>query len=208
MKRFRALLVLATAAAACWAAVALATPSQGQTSSILAIGSLTGINVPYNTGLDVKADGITWNGRTYGADQLPEFLKTLQADGVTSLGEWLELHPVVEGKFGLMPAEVLQSPEIVTQQTTFAPGGYSGWHSHPGYLTATVVAGQVVRYAPDCTSQTFGAGQSFYETAAVPFTVKNETSSNAVVLVTFVAPGGTPKTGLRLDADQPATCNQ
>jgi quercetin dioxygenase-like cupin family protein len=139
---------------------------------------------------------------------LPEFLKGLRAAGVTNLGEWLDLHPVVSAKFGMVPVGVLQSPEVVTQQATFAPGGYSGWHSHPGYLTGTVVSGQVVRYASDCTSETFSAGQTFYETAAQAFTVKNEGSVNAVVEVTFVVPGGTPKTGLRVEAAQPSTCTQ
>jgi hypothetical protein len=73
-------------------------------------------------------------------------------------------------------------------------------------VTGTVISGQVVRYAPDCTSQTFAAGQTFYETSAEPFVVKNEGSVTASVMVTLVVPTGTPKTGLRLDAAQPATC--
>ena len=109
----------------------------------------------------------------------------------------------------MTPVGLLDSPEVVTQQTTFAPGAESGWHSHPGYLTATVVSGQVVRYGSDCSSQTFNAGQSFYETGAKAFIVKNvSTTDPAVVLVTFVAPGGTPTTGLRIDEPQPTTCSQ
>lgn len=203
----RLILVLAVGGAAVWAAVALATPGQGQTSSILSLGSLQG-DVAYNTGLTTLADGIAWAGKKYSADQLPEFLRGLRAAGVTSLGEWLDLHPAVAAKFGMMPVGLLDSPEVVTQQATFAPGGYSGWHVHPGYLTGTVVSGQVVRYATDCSSQTFGPGQTFYETSAKPFTVKNQGTVPAVVMVTFVVPGGTPKTGLRIEAAQPPDCNQ
>jgi quercetin dioxygenase-like cupin family protein len=205
MKRF--IILLVTGGAAVWAAVAFATPSTGQTSTILSLGSLQG-DVAYNTGLPTSTTGLTWNGRQFSASQLPEFLKGLRAAGVTNLGEWLELHPAVAAKFGMLPVGVLQSPEVVTQQTTFAPGASSGWHEHPGYLTATVISGQVVRYATDCSSQTYAAGQTFYETSAQPFTVKNPGSVNAVVLVTFVVPGGTPKTGLRLDVAQPSTCSQ
>jgi quercetin dioxygenase-like cupin family protein len=115
---------------------------------------------------------------------------------------------VVAAEFGMMPVGLLHAPEIVTQQATFSPGGYSGWHSHPGYLTGTVVSGQIVRYATDCSAQTFGPGQTFYETSARPFTVKNEGSVNAVVLVTFVVPGGTPKSGLRIEATQPPNCDK
>jgi len=203
----RLILVLAVGAAAVWAAVALATPGQGQTSTILSLGSLQG-DVAYNTGLATQARGLTWNGRQYSADQLPEFLRALRTAGVTNLGDWLDLHPAVAAKFGMMPVGLLHSPEVVTQQATFTPGGYSGWHIHPGYVTGTVVSGQVVRYAPDCSSQTFSAGQTFYETSAEPFTVKNEGSVNAVVMVTLVVPGGTPKTGLRIEAAQPPNCNQ
>lgn len=203
----RLILVLVVGGAAVWAAVALATPGQGQTSTILSLGSLQG-DVAFNTGVAAQASGLTWNGRKYSADQLPEFLKGLRAAGVTNLGDWLELHPSVAAKFGMMPVGVLHSPEVVTQQATFAPGGYSGWHVHPGYLTGTVVSGQVVRYAPDCSSQTFGAGQTFYETSALPFTVRNEGSVNAVVMVALVVPGGTPKTGLRIEAAQPPSCSK
>ena len=203
----RLILALVVCGAVVWVAVAVATPGQGQTSAILSIGSLQG-DVAYNTGLAAQANGLTWNGKQYAADQLPEFLKGLRAAGVTNLGEWLDLHPVVSAKFGMVPVGMLHSPEVVTQQATFAPGGSSGWHLHPGYLTGTVVSGQVVRYGTDCSSHTFNAGDTFYETSAQPFTVKNTGSVNAVVLVTFVVPGGTPKTGLRIEANQPPNCNQ
>jgi quercetin dioxygenase-like cupin family protein len=201
----RLIVVLALAGAAVWAAVAVATPGQGQANSILSVGALQA-DLAYNTGIKAEATGLTWQGKEYGADQLPEFLKRLRSAGVTNLGEWLNLHPAISAKFGMTPVGLLHSPEVVVQQAKFAPGAFSGWHVHPGYLTGTVVSGQVVRYRPDCTSETFSAGQSFYETAATPFTVKNESKADAVVLVTFVVPGGTPTTGLRVDRPQPASC--
>jgi quercetin dioxygenase-like cupin family protein len=201
----RLIVVVVLAAAAVWAAVAVATPGSGQTSSIMSIGSLQA-DLAYNTGITAEANGLTWQGKDYGADRLPEFLMRLRSAGVTNLGEWLNLHPMISAKFGLVPVGLLHSPEVVVQQAKFAPGAYSGWHVHPGYLTATVVSGQVVRYRPDCTSETFSAGQSFYEAGTTPFTVKNESKADAVVLVTFVVPGGTPTTGLRIDRPQPATC--
>ena len=201
----RLLVVLVLAGAAVWAAVALATPGQGQTNTIMSAGALQA-DLAYNTGITAEANGLTWQGKEYGADQLPEFLRRLRGAGVTNLGEWLNLHPAVSARFGLTPVGLLHSPQVVVQQARFAPGAFSGWHVHPGYLTATVVSGQVVRYRPDCTSETFSAGQSFYETAATPFTVKNESNAAAVVIVTFVVPGGTPTTGLRVDRPQPTTC--
>ena len=49
---------------------------------------------------------------------------------------------------------------------TRAPRASSGWHSHPGYFTATVVSGQVVGHVTDCSSETFTAGESVYETGS------------------------------------------
>ncbi len=203
----RLIVVLVLAGAAVWAAVAVATPGQGQTNTIMSIGALQA-DLAFNTGITAEANGLTWQGKSYAADRLPEFLARLRSAGVTNLGEWLNLHPAISAKFGMAPIGLLHSPEVVVQQAKFAPGSYSGWHVHPGYLTATVVSGQVVRYHVDCTSETFSAGQSFYETAANPFTVKNESKADAVVLVTFVVPGGTPTTGLKIDRPQPATCGK
>jgi quercetin dioxygenase-like cupin family protein len=207
MKRLTIVLVLV--AAAVWAAVAVATPGQGQTNTILATGTLQE-ELAFNPdpATSPSVTGLKWGSTTYSADQLPEFLTYLRNAGVTNLGEWLDLHPLVSAAFGMVPVELLQSPEIVTQQATFAPGATSGWHTHPGYLTATVVSGQVVRYATDCSSETFTAGQSFYETGTHTFVVKNTSDSPAVVMVTFAVPGGTPTTALRIDKAQPTTCSQ
>jgi quercetin dioxygenase-like cupin family protein len=203
----RLLLLLPLAGVALWASVAMATPGQGQSPTVLSSGGLTG-DVAYYTGAATTSDGLVWGTKKYTANQLPEFLSTLRRAGVTSVGGWLDLHPGVAEKFGMMPVSILHSPEIVTQTVKFAPGASSGWHSHPGFLVSTVVSGQLVRYATDCSAQTFGPGQSFYETGASTFIVKNETNEDAVDTVTFVAPGGTPSSGLRLDQPQPTTCGK
>jgi cupin domain len=205
MKRLVVLLVLVGVAVP--ASVALATPGQGQSSTILSMGTLNG-DVAFATGLGVTSNGVSWGGKQYTGDQLPELLVRLRSQGVTDLGQWLNLHPGVSARFGMVPITVLHSPEIVTQQVKFAPGAYSGWHSHPGYLLSTVVSGQLVRYGTDCSAQTYAAGQSFYETGASTFIVKNESNADAADTVTFVVPAGTPTTGLRIDKQQPTTCGK
>jgi quercetin dioxygenase-like cupin family protein len=203
----RLILVLALAGAAVWAAVAVATPGQGQTNTLMSLGTLQG-DVAFNTGIKADATGLSWQGREYSADRLPEFLMRLRGAGVTDLGAWLNLHPAVSAKFGLAPIGLLHSPEIATQTARFAPGAASGWHSHPGFLVSTVVSGELTRYSTDCSAETFGPGQSFYETGASTFIVKNETNKEAIDTVTFVVPGGTPTTGLRIDKPQPASCSK
>lgn len=205
MKRLVILMTLAGAAV--WVSVALATPANGTKATIMSIGTLSG-DVAYNTGLPVTGNGLVWGSKHYSVDQLPEFLMARRAEGVTSLGDWLNLHPAVSAAFGLVPIGVLHSPEIVTQTVNFPAGAYSGWHTHPGFLVSTELTGTLTRYSTDCSSQSYAPGQSWTETGANTFIVKNETSAPASDIVTFIVPGGTPTTGLRIDKTQPSTCTK
>ena len=203
----RLLILVPLAGAVVWASVALATPATGTKSSVMSIGALNG-DVAFNTGLPVTANGLTWGTKHYDVDQLPEFLAARRAEGVTSLGDWLNLHPAVSAAFGLVPIGVLHSPEIVTQTVSFPAGAASGWHTHPGFLVSTELTGTLTTYATDCSSQSYGPGQSWTETGVNTFIVKNETSAPASDIVTFIVPGGTPTTSLRIDKTQPSTCSK
>jgi hypothetical protein len=190
-----------------WVSVALATPANGTKSTLMSVGTLNG-DVAFNTGLPMTANGLTWGTKHYSADQLPEFLAARRAAGVTSLGDWLNLHPAVSAAFGLVPIGVLHSAEIVTQTVNFPAGASSGWHTHPGFLVSTELTGTLTKYGTDCSSQSYNPGQSWTETGANTFIVKNETSSAASDIVTFIVPGGTPTTALRIDKAQPSTCSK
>jgi len=203
----RLLIFVPLAGAVIWASVALATPGGGTQSTIMSIGSLNG-DVAFDTGLPVTRNGLTWGTKHYSVDQLPEFLLARRAEGMTSLGDWLNLHPAVSAAFGLVPIATLHSPEIVTQTVKFAPGAYSGWHTHPGFLVSTELTGTLTKYGTDCSSQSYGAGQSWTETGANTFIVKNETNADASDIVTFIVAGGTPTTALRIDKAQPSTCSK
>ena len=205
MRRLIVLLVLIGAAV--WAAVALATPGHGQTNTILSVGTLQA-DLAFNTGLTAQANGLTWRGKQYSADQLPEFLMQLRTAGVTNVGEWLNLHPAVSAKFGMVPVGLLHSPEVVTQQARFAPGAVSGWHSHPGYLSRTVVSGQLPGTAPTARRRPSRRASRSTRPLRSTFVVRNESNTEAVDTVTFVVPGGTPTTGLRVDKPQPTNCSK
>jgi quercetin dioxygenase-like cupin family protein len=58
--------------------------------------------------------------------------------------------------------------DIVTAQNTIDPGGYSGWHSHPGTAVIVVQSGQATLYSEPvgggrCRVHTYTAGQVFLE---------------------------------------------
>jgi quercetin dioxygenase-like cupin family protein len=89
---------------------------------------------------------------------------------------------------------------------TFAPGGTTGWHVHPGPVLVIVKTGSVTKYsAEDCTAQTYTAGQAFVENGPTDENmVRNDGSVPAETIATFITPPGAP---VRDDAPPPPGCN-
>ena len=88
---------------------------------------------------------------------------------------------------------------------TFAPGGTTGWHVHPGPVLVTVISGSVTKFSADCTAQTYTAGQAFVENGpADENMVRNDGSADAQTIVTFLTPPGAP---IREDTPPPPGCN-
>lgn len=97
--------------------------------------------------------------------------------------------------------------DFVFQTITFAPGGHTGWHSHPGVLFVTVESGAVTRYESTCERSTYETGQSFIERGPEHvILVRNESSEPAKVQIAYVVPAGTANAALRIDQPAPAGC--
>jgi mannose-6-phosphate isomerase-like protein (cupin superfamily) len=114
-------------------------------------------------------------------------------------------------KFFKIELEATESIDVATQIVTFQPGGYSGWHTHPGPVFFTVRTGTLTVYEgddPSCTPLVFPAGTGALEagTARHVHMVRNETGSVAEALVTYLAPVGTPQNQLRSDRPDPGNC--
>lgn len=90
--------------------------------------------------------------------------------------------------------------DIQTQTITFIPGGYSGWHHHPGVILVVVESGTVTVHDESCQTMTFGPHESFIEGGPGAMMVSNQGSVNAVVYATQVAPAGSL---FRLEDDPP-----
>ena len=114
--------------------------------------------------------------------------------------------------------------ETVTMRFTIVPGGTTGWHSHPGPNINIVTQGEVTLYhvaesegdddddddsegdddeATGCTFQKFGVGQTWFGPGPESHVAKNEGSTPAIVVTTFIVPVGA---GLRIDQPQPPNC--
>jgi quercetin dioxygenase-like cupin family protein len=108
--------------------------------------------------------------------------------------------------------ETPQPIDVATQIVTFQPGGYSGWHTHPGPVLFTVKTGTLTVYEgddPHCTAMVFPAGTGAVEAGDSHHVhmVRNETDSVAEALVTYLVPVGTPQSQLRSDRPNPGNCN-
>ena len=71
-----------------------------------------------------------------------------------------------------------------------APGGHTGWHSHPGLAVITLQAGQVTLYSEPvgggkCRAHTYSAGQVFLERPHEEENVVNTGDVPAVAGATF-----------------------
>jgi quercetin dioxygenase-like cupin family protein len=107
-------------------------------------------------------------------------------------------------------AHANQSADAVAQivDVAFAPGGFTGWHSHPGAEIVTVKSGAVtfkrVRDG-ECTIHTYTAGQAFVAYPQDTFNVMNASATDPaeMVVVLFDIPAGGPT---RVDRADPGIC--
>lgn len=108
--------------------------------------------------------------------------------------------------------EVIHLPaaqDTVIQQVILAPGGQSGWHSHPGPVVVLVKSGELTIYdgeSSQCVAHTYVAGQAFIDRGqGHPHLAANlSTTSNTEMWFTYfdIPPGVSP----RIDVPNPGNC--
>jgi len=104
---------------------------------------------------------------------------------------------------------VNNAQETVIQQIVIAPGGNTGWHSHPGPVVVLVKSGQMSFYDsedPTCTVRTYSAGEAFIDSGQGHVHIaRNEGSANLELWATYfdVPAGG----AFRIDAQNLGNCS-
>lgn len=99
--------------------------------------------------------------------------------------------------------------DVVVQQITIAPGGHTGWHSHPGPVLVVVTAGELTYYPADdqhCRPHTYSAGETFIDPGRGNVHIaRNEGTVPMVLYATYldVPVGG----AFRIDAADPGNCS-
>jgi quercetin dioxygenase-like cupin family protein len=89
---------------------------------------------------------------------------------------------------------------IVVQDVVYAPGGHTGWHSHPGILLSSVISGSIEWYDSRCKKHVYNAGDSLTESTQTHY-VRNVEAVNAHFMVTYLLANGQPR---RIDQPAPA----
>jgi hypothetical protein len=95
--------------------------------------------------------------------------------------------------------------DVAVVQATLKPGGFTGWHRHPGHSIVVVKTGAVTMYEPGrrhrhdhgeaagrrgrCSAQTFSAGSAFVHPSGEHNFV-NETSVDTEFYVVYLVPAG------------------
>jgi len=100
--------------------------------------------------------------------------------------------------------------DAVTQQITIAPGGHTGWHTHPGNAIAIIKSGTLTVYEgddPDCAPHAYNAGDVYIDPGHGHVHIgRNEGTAPLEILVTYVdvpAGGG----AVRIDQPNPGNCS-
>ena len=105
--------------------------------------------------------------------------------------------------------QVNNAQQTVIQQIVIAPGGHTGWHSHPGPVVVLIKSGQMSFYDsedPTCTARIYSAGEAFIDSGQGHVHIaRNEGSVNLELWATyFDVPAGGP---FRIDADSIGNCS-
>jgi mannose-6-phosphate isomerase-like protein (cupin superfamily) len=94
------------------------------------------------------------------------------------------------------------------QQLTIPPGGYTGWHTHPGPTFVAVAQGEGTLYhaMSGCPATKYGVGAGFMQPPTEVHNMRNEGSTPLVLWAFYALPPGTSNAAIRIDQPQPAEC--
>jgi predicted metal-dependent enzyme (double-stranded beta helix superfamily) len=87
--------------------------------------------------------------------------------------------------------------DLYVQSNVWAPGGTTGWHSHPGHSLIIVTAGTVTNYEsddPECKPKSYSAGMAFVDEGGDhSHTIRNEGNVQAQTIAFQVIPADQPR---------------
>jgi hypothetical protein len=146
-----------------------------------------------------------------------EVAKAVTTDPSSTMGDGFKSTLIARGNLGTFHMQSKaagydvelkshDNTDIAVVNIAITPGGFSGWHSHPGPVLVVVKSGTITFYRadnPDCAADVYGPGSSFTEQGGLLANATNKGSVDVVAVATFLAP---PGVALRIDAPKPDNC--
>jgi hypothetical protein len=97
--------------------------------------------------------------------------------------------------------------DVYVVSNVIAPGGQTGWHTHPGPSLITVKSGTIAAYDgddPDCTPTVYTAGTGFVDAGdGHVHVLRNEGTVAAETIAVQLLPRGAAR---RIDVPDPGNC--
>jgi quercetin dioxygenase-like cupin family protein len=98
--------------------------------------------------------------------------------------------------------------DVYVQSNVWAPGGSTGWHSHPGHSLIIVTAGTVTDYEghdPDCKPHVYKTGMGFVDPGGDHVHIlRNEGDVEAKTIAVQLIPANAVR---RIDVADPGNCH-
>jgi quercetin dioxygenase-like cupin family protein len=98
--------------------------------------------------------------------------------------------------------------DLYIQTNTWAPGGTTGWHKHPGQSLIVITSGHVTEYHADCTPKVYGPGTAngptLVDTGNAAHLIRNEGSVEATGYAVQLVAKGAQR---RIDEPAPKACS-
>ena len=98
--------------------------------------------------------------------------------------------------------------DVYVQSNAWAPGGNTGWHSHPGHSLIIVTAGTVTDYEghdPNCKPHLYKKGMAFVDPGGDHVhIIRNEGDVEAKTIAVQLVPAGAAR---RVDVADPGICH-
>jgi uncharacterized cupin superfamily protein len=171
---------------------------------LLTCVALLGVAITANTvyrkqALATPASGFTATtiavGRFSDTDVLNHFILPNNEQDAHHKNVWLSLQKIK----GLS--------DVYVQNNVFAPGGTSGWHTHPGHSLIIVAEGTITAYDaadPECKPTVYTQGMGFVDSGGEHVhNLRNEGTTEARTIAVQLIPADATR---RIDAERPAAC--
>lgn len=119
-----------------------------------------------------------------------------------------ESNTIVDSDINTVKLKMKGLTDVVVNNNRMAPGGTSGWHTHPGPTLISIKTGSLTIYDgddPSCQPTVYSAGMGFVDEGGGHVHIaRNEGAVEAEWFTTYLVPRGA---ATRIDAANPGHCS-